>query len=145
MDGWSTLPEQEGMDKKALLEMKALLKEGTCSDGLHPQERERMTALMAGRQPIAAAACEKGAEDDRWQASNLTSSLRIPRVLTRSCRHEHNFHIHKLWHDVDLLLLLGASHLFWDQNTRGPEKRSRLALSEMPSSSGMNLLVCKAG
>ena len=51
------------MDEKALLEMEGLLKEGTWPDGLRPDERDRMAALMAGRQATTAAASGKGSED----------------------------------------------------------------------------------
>ena len=38
MNGRFTLPEQEDMSEKALLEKAGLLKEETCSDGLQPEE-----------------------------------------------------------------------------------------------------------
>ena len=53
------VPQQEGMDEKALLEMEELLKEGTSCrpDGLDPDERERLARLAEDRQLQAAPAC----------------------------------------------------------------------------------------
>ena len=45
--------------------MEGLLKEGTWPDGLKPDERERMTALVVGYQPTTAAAGGNGTEDDK--------------------------------------------------------------------------------
>ena len=78
---------------------------------------------MAGRQPTAAAADGKGAEDDKWQARNLTSSL--SRALRRSCRlgySDANSLYAKLWRDVNPMILPSASHLFWDQFTRSSKQ-----------------------
>ena len=45
-------PQQEGMEEKALIEIKGLLKGGTLLlDGLKPEERDKMAALVAGRLP----------------------------------------------------------------------------------------------
>lgn len=78
------IPEQEGMDEKALLEMQGLLKEGTWPDGLRQDEHERIAATVAGCQATSAAALWKGPKDDKWHARNLIASL--PRALRRSCR-----------------------------------------------------------
>ena len=111
------IPGQEGMDEKALLEMQGLLKEGTWPDGLRQDERERMAALMAGRQATPAAALGNGAEDDKWQARNLTASL--SRALRRSCRlgySDADSLYARLWRDNNpmmlpsLALVLGAIH-----------------------------------
>ena len=90
-----------------------------------PEARRAKTiaASMAGRQPAAAAANGQGAEDDKWQARNLTSSL--SRALRRSFRlgySDANSLYAKLWRDVNPMMLPGASNLFWDQFTRGSKK-----------------------
>lgn len=55
LHGQSTSFQSTGTEEEALLEMKGLLLDGTWLDGLNPDECERMTALVAGRDGMQAA------------------------------------------------------------------------------------------
>ena len=69
------VPEHEGMDEKALLEMEVLLQEGTWPDGFSPAERENLARLAPECRCQAPEACQDSALDNKWQARNLTTSL----------------------------------------------------------------------
>ena len=71
-----------------------------------------MAAWVADRQATIAAASGKGAEDDKWQARNLTASL--SRALRRSCglgSSDANSLYAGLWRDVNPLKLPSNSTL----------------------------------
>ena len=77
------IPEHEGMDMKALLEMEVLLQDGTWPDGFSPEERENLAHLAPKGHSQPLDACQDRVVDDKWQARNLTTSL--SKALRNSC------------------------------------------------------------
>ena len=103
------IPEHEGMDMKALLEMEVLLQDGIWPDGFSPEEREDLARLAPTGHSELPDACQ-----DKWQARNLTTSL--SKALRKSCRlgySDHNSLYAKLWQDTNPMLVPAISHLFW--------------------------------
>ena len=117
------IPEQEGVDEKALQEWEELLKEGTWPDGMTPEHRENMQMLGRDQMGSQTGPSSDSPPDEKWQARNLTASL--SRALKRSCRlgySNDNSLYAKLWREVNPMLLPSVSHLFWDHFTRSSKK-----------------------
>ena len=83
---WPTypIPEQEGVDQKALQEWEELLKEGTWPDGLTAEDRENMQKPGRDQMGSQTEASLDSPPDEKWQARNLTASL--SRALKSRCR-----------------------------------------------------------
>ena len=84
------------------------------------------------------------ASDDKWPASNLTTSL--SRALKRSCRlgysNDKSLYF-KLWQEVKPLLLPNISHLIWERFTRS-SKKVKTHDYKHPQAPAWDVLECQA-
>ena len=117
------IPEHQGVDMNALLEMEVLLQDRKWPDGFSPEERENLARLAPKCHSQPPDACQDGAVSDKWQARNLTTSL--SKALRKSCRlgySDHNSLYARLGRDANPMLVPAISHLFWENFTRRSRK-----------------------
>ena len=118
---WPTypIPEQEGVDGKALQEWEELLKEGTWPDGLTPEHRENMQKHGRDEMGSQTRASSDGPPDEKWQARNLTVLLvkSSEKSLPIRIQQWQSSLYAKLWREVNpmlaakhLTLVLGSLH-----------------------------------